>query len=192
MQRAKDFAEYLYLLLPSALKQTGKKLNSWWALCRALGRRFDDLKTIVLNLREMTMILTCPEELLPIIGQERGMPRLKGEGIDLYRRRLTMKRPIAEQAGTNTGIRAMMQSFGYENVEIEPAYLTDSDKWAEATVWISGGNLVLDDRDVLQEELNNIKPASALLHLAQEQHQYGTMYFGVYLQVAKVLDMREV
>lgn len=192
MQRVKDAAEYIYLLLPSALKTLGKKMGNWWGLCRVLGRRIDRLKDMTLDLREMTTVLTCPEELLPIFGEERGMPRLKGESVELYRFRLTTKRVVAEQAGTNTGILALMKSFGYTNVEIEPAYLTDPEKWAEATVWISGGDLVLDDRDVLQEELNKIKPASALLHLAQEQHQYGTMYFGVYLQTAKVVDMKEV
>lgn len=192
MLRVKDAAEYIYLLLPSAFKAIGKKAGDWWKLCRVLGRRIDKLKATTLDLREMTMILTCPEELLPIFGEERGMPRLKGESVELYRFRLTTKRVIAEQAGTNTGILALMKSFGYINVEIEPAYLIEPEKWAEATVWISGGNLVLDDREVLIEELNNIKPASALLHLAQEQHQYGNVCFGVYLQTAKVVDMREV
>lgn len=192
MQRVKNFAEYLWLLLPSGLKQIGKRDASWWIFCRVIGRRFDALKEMILDLREMALLLACPEELLPTIGQDRQMPRLRGEVLSQYRRRLTMKLPISEMAGTNTGIRWLMKSFGYEDAIIEPTYQTDQSKWAEATVWITGGTLVIDDRAIIQQELNRIKPASALLHLMQEEHQYGRIYLGAYLETTQVIDLWEV
>lgn len=192
MRRVQNFAEYLWLLLPSAFKLIGKKAGDWWTLCRVLGGELDALKTRVLDLREQALLLSCPTELLPIIGQDRGMPRLKGEEIEAYRQRLSMKLPISAQAGTNTGIRSLMKSFGYADAEIEPAYLSEPEKWAEATVWISGGTLVIDDRAIIQQELNRVKPASALLHLMQEERQYGIIYFAAYLETTQVTDFWEV
>lgn len=187
-----SFADYLYLLLPSPLKTIGKKVNSFWTLCRVLGRHCDELKETLLDVREQFMIITCSPTLLPIIGGERDMPRLDGEEIEQYRLRLTMKNIIAERAGTTRGIVALVKSLGFESVRVEPLFETDPTRWAEATVWISGGGLAIDDRDILQAELDTIKPASALVRLAHEQVFGGTIFFGTYVEISKIIDFRQV
>ena len=58
-----------------------------------------------------------------------------------------MKGAISEMAGLNSGIRYLAQAFGYDEVNIEPG--EKPDYWAEATVWFIGGNIVLDDRTLL-------------------------------------------
>lgn len=186
------FPEYLYFLLPSALKKVGKKLNQYWILCKVLGKRFAKLKETILDIREMSMLISCPQELLPVIGQERGMPRLKGEDIELYRRRLLRKYEIAKTAGTNPGIIAAIKALGYENVCIEPLYKIDPIRWAEAIAWISGGGIVIDDREIIQQIINEVKPASALVTLAQEQIYSGNIYFGAYTEIVKIIDTRQV
>ena len=186
------FPEYLYFLLPAALKKVGKKLNQYWILCTVLGKRLAKLKDTILDVREMSMIVSCPQELLPVIGQERRMPRLKGEGIELYRRRLLRKYEIAKTAGTNPGIIAAIKALGYTNVYIEPLYKTDTDRWAEAIAWISGGSIVIDDREIIQQEINEVKPASALVTLAQEQVFSGSIYIGAYTEIVKIIDTRQV
>lgn len=180
------------MLLPSPLKITGKKVNSFWSLCKVLGRHCDELKTIILDVREQLMLLTCSPALLPIIGGERDMPRLDGEDIEQYRLRLMMKTIIAERAGTTRGIVTLVKSLGFESVRVEPLYLTDPARWAEATVWISGGGLAIDDRDILQAELDEIKPASALVRLAHEQVFGGTIFFGAYVEISKIIDFGQV
>ena len=158
-----NFAEYLYYLLISPFKSHGK--NQWRTLCKVLGKHCDDVKRTILDVREHTMILTCAPELLPLIGQERNMPRLRGEDVQLYRARLTHKNIIAERAGTADGIADVIKSLGYDTVYIEPAYLTNPNRWAEATCWISGGDLAIGDMEIVLQEINNVKQASALIHL---------------------------
>ncbi len=186
------FPEYLYFLLPSALKKNGKKASGWWMLSAVLGRRAQRLKDTILSVREQTMILTCAEALLPVFGQERDMPRLKGETARQYRLRLLQKYKIAEMAGTNEGILTAVKALGHDNVTIEPMHQTDPDRWAEATVWISGTKAVIPNREIIQQEINNQKPASAKLELAIMQEMQGTIYVGAFRQTTKIIEIRQV
>ena len=103
------------------------------------------------------------------------MLRLDGETLENYRIRLALKASIAEKAGTNEGIRYLARAFGYDQVEVIPG--AKPDHWAEATVWFIGGDIVLDDRDLLLQELNKIKPARTLLHLSKEQRYQAALPF---------------
>lgn len=103
------------------------------------------------------------------------MLRLEGETLENYRTRLAMKGIIAAKAGTVEGIRHLARAFGYDEVQIEPG--AKPDHWAEATVLFIGGDIVLDDRDLLLQELNKIKPARTLLTLSKEQQYQTPLYF---------------
>lgn len=156
-----SFADCLYFLLPSAFKRTVKKLNGFWILFKVLGRHIGEAKSMILDVREQSMILTCPPELLPIFGEEYGMPRLKGES-DSYRNRLTMKADIAKMAGTKQGIILTLASLGYERSYIEPLYKLDPDRWAEFIIFLRGSKPnSINDLRIIDSEIMRVKQASS-------------------------------
>lgn len=157
-----SYVDYLYFLLPSPLKKIGKRANAWRVFCTVFGRRLDALKKTILDVREMSMILTCPSELLPIFGQEREMPRLSGETEDAYRLRLAMKCEIAKRAGTREGILLALESIGYEKSRIEPLWQQDPARWAEFTVFLRGDKQSgVTDLQVIDAEVMKAKNASS-------------------------------
>lgn len=161
------FGEYMYSLLFAPLRQGKKLLNQFYIFCQVAGHSFDRVKAAFLQVREESSVLTCSPVMLPVHGADRDMPRLRGETLENYRVRLALKGIIAENAGTNNGIYYLAKGFGYDSVNIEPG--TKPDHWAEATVWLIGGNIVLADRELLLRELDKIKPARTVLHLSKEQ-----------------------
>lgn len=157
----------MYSLLFGPLKRGKKALNQFYIFCSVVGRSFDRVKATFLKVREESSVLTCSPVMLPVHGADRDMPRLRGETLENYRVRLALKGLIAENAGTNNGIYYLARGFGYDNVNVEPG--AKPDHWAEATVWLIGGNIVLADRELLLRELDKIKPARTILHLSKEQ-----------------------
>ena len=117
------------------------------------------------------------------------MLRLEGETLENYRNRLAMKGAISSMAGLNSGIRYLAQAFGYDEVLIEPG--EKPDHWAEATVWFIGGNIVLDDRELLLQELNKIKPARTLLHLSKEQRYAAPLYIAAAVERGRQMTIRQ-
>ncbi|MCD7947197.1 MAG: phage tail protein [Oscillospiraceae bacterium] len=192
MKRFSDFGSYMFYLLFAPLKKGQQALNQFAIFFRVVGRIFDEMKEDIFRVREEADIATCSTVMLPVHGQDRGMSRLDGEAWELYRARLLRKGIVAAQAGTAEGVVALVKSLGYEQVYIEPLYLTDPTRWAEATVWISGGSVVVDDRDIIQQEINRIKPGTNLLHLAHEQIYGGTVLVGLNMQVYKIMDVKQV
>lgn len=167
------FGEYVYSLLFAPLRQGKKAVNQFYIFCQAMGRSFDRVKEAFLKVREESSVLTCSPVMLPVHGADRDMPRLRGETVENYRTRLALKGLIAKNAGMNNGIYYLARGFGYDNVNVVPG--AKPDHWAEATVWLIGGNIVLADRELLLRELDKIKPARTILHLSKEQ-QYSTEF----------------
>ena len=183
------FGNYMFSLLFAPLKRVCGTANQLHILCSVLGRRCDLLKQMVFRVREEASIPTCSEAMLPIHGADRNMPRLVGETAENYRIRLAMKGIIAAQAGTCAGIRNLARAFGYDDVEILKN--PDPDRWAEATVTFIGGRIVVDDRDVLLEELNRIKPARTLLHLSKVQQYPAAVYVAAALERSRQITMEQ-
>lgn len=157
-----NIAEYLYFLLPSALKRTVKKLNPFWSLFKVLGRHIDEVQSAIFNIREHSMILTCPPELLPVFGTDYDMPRLKGEDIEAYRLRLLSKADIAKLAGTKQGLALSLRSLGYEKSYIEPFYRLDPARWAEFIIWLRGEKVTgINDLSVIHSEVMKVKEAGS-------------------------------
>lgn len=161
------FGEYMYSLLFAPLRQGKKVLNQFYIFCQVAGRSFDRVKEAFLRVREESSVLTCSTAMLPVHGADRDMPRLRGETLENYRVRLALKGLISKHAGTNNGIYYLARGFGYDNVNVVPG--DKPSHWAEATVWLIGGNIVLADRELLLRELDKIKPARTVLHLSKEQ-----------------------
>jgi len=192
MKPFNEFGSYMFYLLFAPLKKGKQTLNQLYIFFRVVGRHFDDVKTAILRVREEANIVSCSTAMLSVHGQDRAMTRFEGEAWELYRTRLMRKGVVAAQAGTAQGVVALVKSLGYENVYIEPMYLTDPTRWSEATVWISGGSVVVDDRDIIQQELNRIKPGTGLLHLAHEQIYGGTVFVGLNTRVYKIITVKQV
>lgn len=159
------FSDYMYYLLPAPLKKLVKSKNSFYALCKVVGKLFDDTKAEFMWVREQHMLGTCSVDLLELHGSERDMPRLKDEDIEAYRVRLAMKYLIAQEAGTNEGIKTALKALGYDNSYVEPYYLIDSTRWAEFIVWLRSSKKLqtsLNDFAVIDTEIMKVKSASSM------------------------------
>lgn len=182
----------MFSLLFTPLRKVVKSVNQFYVFFKVIGRLFDRVKEDIFRVREESMIISASEGFLTLYGKDRNMPRLKGESVEGYRRRLSMKGIIAERAGTNEGLILSVKALGYEKVRVEPMYLTDPAKWAEATLWISGGDFIVTDRQVILNEINKVKPASAKITLAQEQVYDCKIYWGGTLEVGRIREFRQV
>lgn len=187
-----NFGDYMYSLLFTPLRKVKRSVNQFYVFFKVIGQLFDRAKKDIFRVREESMIISASEAFLSLHGKDRDMPRLKGESIEGYRRRLSMKGIIAERAGTNEGLILAVKALGYEKVRVEPMYLTDPAKWAEATLWISGGDFIVTDRQIILNEINKVKPASAKITLAQEQVYDCKIYWGGTLEVGRIREFRQV
>lgn len=183
------FGEYMFELLFAPLKRAKKSINQFWIFFKVIGMRFDRLKQSVFQVREESMLISASDSMLPVHGTEHQMLRIRGETLDNYRMRLLSHARIAEAAGTDAGIRYLAQAFGYENVEILPS--PNDGAWAEAVVQFIGGRIVLDDREILLQELDKIKPARTVLTLAKEQRYTSTVHVGSAYIVGRQLTIRQ-
>lgn len=187
-----NFGDYMFSLLFSPLQKIKKAINQFYIFCKVIGKLFDQAKAAIFRVRAESMVITASEDMLPVHGKDRDMPRLKGESVEGYRMRLSMKAIIAQKAGTKEGLILAVKALGYKNVRIDPMYLTDPSRWAEATVWISGGDFIVTDRDVIQSEINKVKPARTKITLAQEQNYDCVSYWGGVLEIGRIRDFRQV
>ena len=134
-------------------------------------------------------MLTCSDVMLPVHGEDRDMLRLDGETLELYRRRLAMKGAISEMAGLVSGIRYLARAFGYDEVLVEPG--EKPDHWAEATVWFIGGNIVVDDRDLLLQELNKINRREPCCTYPKSSGMKLPLYFAAAAERGRQMTIRQ-
>ena len=135
MKRLERFGEYLYELLPAALRKGVQTVNQFYIFFHVMGTVFDDTKQDIFRVRRESMVSTASEEMLPEHGRERDMPRLEGETTESYRARLLMKGELASKAGSTEGIRLVLISFGADG-DVIPYYTIDPERWAEFLVRI--------------------------------------------------------
>lgn len=128
--------DYMYYLLHGPLKRGQQLRNQFYVFFGVIGRLFDRLKSDIFRVHEEGMVLTASDTMLAAHGQDREMPRLKGEDAETYRMRLVMASITAELAGTYAGELAVLVSMGLTSSTIEPYYLRDPERWAEFIVWI--------------------------------------------------------
>ncbi|MBU5312211.1 hypothetical protein KQI38_09245 [Tissierella carlieri] len=157
------FQDYMYYLLYGALKKISKTKNQFYILFKVFGEVFDQTKQDIFKVREESMIISASEKMLEEHGRDRDMQKLKGEDIENYRIRLSMKNIIAERAGTNEGILLALKTLGYEKSYIEPYYIYDTERWAEFIVYLSGKNLSsISDLQIIDNEIMRVKSASSM------------------------------
>ncbi|HWS42608.1 MAG TPA: hypothetical protein VN421_05920 [Pseudoflavonifractor sp.] len=186
------FGEYMFDLLFAPLRKGKKSVNQFFIFFKVIGRIFDGMKADIFRVRNEANVVTASPIMLPVHGQDRDMPRLQGEDIEAYRTRLAMKGIISEWGGTKEGVVLAVKALGYTDVSVEPLYLTDSSRWAEAVVWFSGGSFVITDNDVILKEINKVKPGSAKLSIAHEEIFPGSLYCAGVLEVGRIREFRQV
>lgn len=160
------FSDYMQYLLPSAFKKQ-KKQNQLLIYCKVIGRLYDSLLQLILRLREETILETCDPRMLEVFGNDYEMPQMRGETLEMYRRRLKMKALTAAAAGTQKGILYAMESVGYPNCIITPFYLTDPDRWAEIRIDVFTESVDVDNPiayNSVVAEVMKVKKASTLPH----------------------------
>lgn len=162
MKRFDTFGEYMFDLLFAPLKKGKRAVNQFYILFKVVGRVFDGLKKDALRIRDETNIVSASSIMLPVHGQDRDMPRLKGETVDAYRTRLVMKGIIAEWSGARRGILYTLAALGYEQSRIEPVYEWDPEHWAEFIVFLKGKEQSgVYDLDVIDTEVRKVKEGSS-------------------------------
>jgi hypothetical protein len=165
MKRFDTFGEYMTDLLFGPLKKGARAVNQFRIFFKVVGREFDDIKRVIFRVRDEANVASASEVMLPVHGQDRGMPRLEGESLEAYRTRLSMKGLVAEWGGTRQGILYALTALGYEESYIEPFSLTDPDRWAEFIVFLKGSkqsginNLTVIDAEVRKVKEGSSKPS---------------------------------
>lgn len=158
-----SYKDYIYFLLITPFKQAKQGINHFYTLCKVIGKQFDDCKDAIFKVMESASILTCDGDLLDEHGKDRDMPRFTNESDESYRRRLLSKARVAELAGTNEGIKEILDSLGYDQSYIEPLYLTEPERWAEFMVYLRGSGVSeINDLNIIDAQIMKVKQASAL------------------------------
>ena len=156
------FSDYMYSLLFTPLKKVRQAGNQFYLFFKVVGKLFDDTKAEIFREREESMVASASEVMLPEHGRDRDMTRLKGETVEGYRTRLSMKALIAEKAGTEAGILLALAALGYEHSYIERMSLHDTERWAEFIVFLGGKYPSgVNDIAVIDAEVMKVKEASS-------------------------------
>jgi hypothetical protein len=155
------FQDYMYYLLYGPIKKVTKLKNQFYILFKVFGKVFDQTKQDIFRVREESMIISASEKLLEEHGRDRVMQRLKGESVENFRTRLSMKNIIAEKAGTKEGMLLALKALGYDQSTIDPFYLHDPERWAEFTIYLSSKQQSsVNDITIIDKEIMKVKPAS--------------------------------
>jgi hypothetical protein len=80
---------------------------------------------------------TCPDDALPMLGEERRMPRYPGETAAAYKARLHAAWEAWEYAGTAQAIISQLEAFGLSDIEVMTPRDWDWDSAAPGT-WEDG------------------------------------------------------
>lgn len=164
MKRFDAFGEYMFDLLFAPLKKGRRVVNQFSIFFRVVGREFDDLKAVLLRVRDEANVASASEVMLPVHGQNRDMPRLEGEDAEGYRTRLSMKGIISKWSGTRQGVLYVLAALGYEQSHIEPVYEQDPEHWAEFIIFLkrrkqSGvNNLAVIDAEIRKVKEDSSRP----------------------------------
>lgn len=162
MKRFNTFGEYMFDLLFGPLKKGKQAVNQFYIFFKVVGHIFDGMKEDVFRVRDEGNVASASPVMLPVHGQDRDMPRLRGETDEAYRTRLSMKGLIAQWGGTRKGILYALTALGYEKSYIEPVSLHDPEHWAEFIIFLGGKYPSgVDDISIIDTEVRKVKEGSS-------------------------------
>lgn len=157
------FGDYMFFLLNAPLKKLKNGRNQMKLFFAVTGKLFDGMMDDIFRFRRQKMISTAEPTMLEVIGQDRDMYQIQGEGERQYRHRLQMKAVIAEMAGTQEGLKLALELLGYPECSIEPLYKTNRSRWAEIYIDVPVRHDI--NYDAILNETLKVKPARTLPHL---------------------------
>lgn len=107
----KKFNDYMWYLIHAPLKAK-KTSGDIYILFKVLGIIFDDVKSVLAEVKKQGNILTAEGKFLDLCGKDRNMLRFQNEDDESYRKRLLMKVEIAKRAGTEKGMQTALDMLG--------------------------------------------------------------------------------
>jgi hypothetical protein len=157
------FADYLWYLAHKPLKFTKQAESESYKIFSVFGKILDEAKEKIFLVRRQALIATAKGKALDKHGSGRQLRRFAGESDEQYRKRLLAKYENARAAGTYKGIVKLLKSLGYDNAEVKPLYLEDSERWAEFYIFVDKKLMdELGNYEILMKEVKRIKQASSL------------------------------
>ncbi len=154
------FSDYMFSLVHYPLKVLKEK-SKIYILFKVVGLQYDYIKNKVLEVSKQSNINTATDIYLDKLAIDRNMFRYENEEDSQLRKRLIAKVEIMKKAGTKQGIILALNSLGYD-VEIEPCYLYDKERWAEFyLVIIEDIDSSYYKFDVIKKTVMEVKQASS-------------------------------
>ena len=154
------FSDYMFSLVHYPLKVIKEK-SKIYILFKVIGLQYDELKYKILEVSKQSNINTATDIYLDKLAIDRNMFRFENEKDTHLSKRLIAKAEIMKKSGTKQGIILALNSLGYD-VEIEPCYLYDKDRWAEFYV------IIIEDIDssyykfdIVKNTVMEVKQASS-------------------------------
>lgn len=136
-----NWRQYLTELIPAwLLGYFGERLTG------AIGLLSDVVNTGAFEARVAPWVLmpTSPEDALPLVGSERGLPRLAGETATAYRVRLVDAWNIYKAIGSVAVLTSQFESMGLSDIEIKTNASANwdwdgqTDNWSRMWIVIKG------------------------------------------------------
>ena len=156
--------KWLWHLAPSHMKEGNKpdterdsyKLFSIWA------KNAENFKTKAYEVRRNRFPQWATPDALNLLGKERGIKPLKGEGLEDFRTRVINALQWWQLAGSVKGLKTIFKPLGFTDVEIKEVLKKDPKRWAEFEVYLEKEVLTPEDADkvsIAKELINQLKPA---------------------------------
>lgn len=151
-------AKYMLWLLVTWLKTKVPKDSTIGIILNVVGEELDLSKQAILDMRREALIATASGDNLDQFGQERDLARILGESDEEYRTRLLSAYIVKKRGGTIPGMIEGVAILGI-TATVNELYKTDTARWAEFELIITGGDLEVLNQSIFYIIVNNLKPA---------------------------------
>lgn len=141
----RSFVTYLKDLLTRPLRRGRDEAADLGRLVRLLGEAWDQAGQVLYAVRRAWFVRTCPEEALPLHGDERLLWRLPGESVEAWRERLAAAWATWQAGGTDAGVEQALALVGLPGAQVQQHVGTDR--------WSVGSRLRIGDGALIGGEV---------------------------------------
>jgi len=114
------WGDYFWSFLPKPLRRKEASVSEICRVLEAIGTLYEDARQAVFRLRRAWIVALAPEEMLKILRDERGLPRLPGESLASFRPRVLAAWDTHRKGGTVPGMAEAMALLGLAAEVREP------------------------------------------------------------------------